>query len=496
MKKIISILLTTFVFSCTTQESITPTTTDSFTGIAIPYPSDATKEFESFHNGTLSGSESTFTWSHTQMNIDHKGFIKDFDYNTLTTTTFNTIILENEFLKLTILPGYGGRILSMIYKPTGHEMLYQNPIGTPYLIGKNIFYYNYLMILGGIFPTFPDPEHGRFWNQPFNYQLIKADDKEVRLKLWVTDNIEHDYRVSPNYRYGKTGLTLETEIILRSGHTNFEYKITLKNNHYPTNAEYWTNIGFAPGSTPGFSKVPIDGTYIVAPFDKIMIKPWWDWLYDVEEVIDSNNHIYKFDRLKYYKNWQNQGIWYAYPEVQKKFWGVINRESPYKTGLLRVSKNDITTGMKFWSFGAKQGEAADSTNYKDQTYWLRPFPELWSGITQEFFKTTSFQADEVKVWSEFYSPIIGMDDVTYSNQHGSCYVEFLDNSVNIFSFINTPNTPANITILGDDIAIYNSDFSPKTETSHLVTLRESQHKKYTVIINRDDMVLLKTDVYR
>ncbi len=53
------------------------------------------------------------------------------------------------------------RIISMIYKPTGHEQLYQNPVGTPYGPRWDAFYYDWLMVWGGIFPTFPEAEHGK-----------------------------------------------------------------------------------------------------------------------------------------------------------------------------------------------------------------------------------------------------------------------------------------------------------------------------------------------
>jgi len=82
------------------------------------------------------------------------------------------VVLENGYLRVTLLPKYGGRILSIVHKPTNQELLYQNPIGTPYLMGEDIFYYDYLVIMGGIFPSFPDGEHGRYWNQPYDLKVV------------------------------------------------------------------------------------------------------------------------------------------------------------------------------------------------------------------------------------------------------------------------------------------------------------------------------------
>ena len=51
-----------------------------------------------------------------------------------------------------LLPEFGGRILSIIYKPTGHEQLYRTEVGVPYGMGGGNFYYDWLMVYGGIFP--------------------------------------------------------------------------------------------------------------------------------------------------------------------------------------------------------------------------------------------------------------------------------------------------------------------------------------------------------
>ena len=66
-------------------------------------------------------------------------------------------MLENRYLKVTLVPEFGGRILSIIYKPTGHEQLYRTEVGVPYGMTAGVFYYDWLMVYGGIFPTFPDP---------------------------------------------------------------------------------------------------------------------------------------------------------------------------------------------------------------------------------------------------------------------------------------------------------------------------------------------------
>ena len=83
------------------------------------------------------------------------------DVNTIVDRTFRAYVIENRYLKVTLLPEFGGRIVSLIYKPTGHEELYRTEVGVPFGMKAGNFYYDWLMIYGGIFPTFPDAELGK-----------------------------------------------------------------------------------------------------------------------------------------------------------------------------------------------------------------------------------------------------------------------------------------------------------------------------------------------
>jgi hypothetical protein len=50
---------------------------------------------------------------------------------------------KNRYLKVTLVPEFGGRILSIIYKPTGHEQLYRNEVGV-LTDQRQQFYYDWL----------------------------------------------------------------------------------------------------------------------------------------------------------------------------------------------------------------------------------------------------------------------------------------------------------------------------------------------------------------
>src|SRR5215217_8793312 len=88
-------------------------------------------------------SESTISWSTLKYATSaENGFVSgSLDKKTIVDRTFKTHVIENRYLKATLVPEFGGRILSIIYKPTGHEQLYRTEVGVPYGINVGNFDY-------------------------------------------------------------------------------------------------------------------------------------------------------------------------------------------------------------------------------------------------------------------------------------------------------------------------------------------------------------------
>ena len=49
-------------------------------------------------------------------------------------------------------------------------------VGVPYGMKGRTFYYDWMMVYGGIFPTLPDPEHGKTWLKPWDFKVVKERD--------------------------------------------------------------------------------------------------------------------------------------------------------------------------------------------------------------------------------------------------------------------------------------------------------------------------------
>ncbi len=114
-------------------------------------------------------------------------------------------VMENDQLRVAVLPDYGAKVASIFYKPLAHETLYQNPApgyrktgyGDSYLAGE-------LSGFDDMFPTISEcyyetgpwrgtlaPDHGELWSIPV---AIQAEDDELRV-------LEHGVRFP--YRFEK-----------------------------------------------------------------------------------------------------------------------------------------------------------------------------------------------------------------------------------------------------------------------------------------------------
>ena len=329
------------------------------------------------------------------------------------TTMYDTIVLENGYLKVTILPSYGGRVLSIVHKPTNRELLYQNPIGTPYLMQEGIFYYDYLVIMGGIFPSFPEPEHGKYWNQPYDSSIVSESPEAVTVRMSRKDDRDLTTGVPSKYDVGRTDVLVEVEVTLRAGSSALEYatKLTNTRSSAVSKFEYWTVTTLAPGSTPGQTAIPLD-TRIQAKMDKIhALESSWAWFGDAEERVSGE--VFKWNNLSYFKNWADQGTAFANPSYSANWSGLSNYTND--TSTLRVSENVQTPGLKLWTFG-KQSLDAD---INDGDVWLRPTIEMWHGVTPEFWSRGTMAANETRTWTDRFFATFGMKEFTTASEYGA-----------------------------------------------------------------------------
>jgi len=392
------------------------------------------------------------------------------------------IVLENEYVRLVVMPGFGARVLSFYYKPTGREQFYLNPVGTPYGMGDGNFYYDWLMVMGGVFPTFPEPEHGKTWFLPWDWEFTEVSEDRISLKMQIQDNI--DYPSHPGkFNNGVTMINCITTVTLERGKSSFDMQHRLVNTKPQTTTfEYWTCATLAPGSVPGNTYTPANSE-IITPIDHVYLKDdWWSWMGNAEDAAPGmGSHVFEYKNLAFYENWEDMGIAYAHPGVEAPYYGVINHEN--EAGVFRVSENaEVTQGMKFWTWGADQGLNADPEDFYENA---RPYIELWSGISTQFFQDAQLAANEEISWTETYLPTQGMEAITGMNRRASVMLDHRNDGEEEFlvrAFTTRPDSMYRITLTLEGL----SSMELLDESFISETLEPESHSLYLSDFNVPD----------
>ena len=361
----------------------------------------------------VSLSESTITWSTVKYATSaENGLVSgSLDEKTIVDRTFKTYVLENPYLKVTLVPEFGGRILSIIYKPTGHEQLYRTEVGVPYGMKGGTFYYDWMMVYGGIFPTFPDPEHGKTWLKPWDFKVMKQSASEVTVSMSLKDDFA--YAAAPSrFKSGSTGIEATTTITLKADRAALDARVVLKNPQAKLiDYEYWTCTTLAPGSDPKNPKTT-GGAEIIAPIRAYTTPHWSANLANGDESLGPDQS--RFEKLRYFRNWPTMGIAYAAPDMQGgNFWGVINHDN--EEGIIRIADNRVTSGLKMWTWGFSS--FTDETDARKDPTPQRPYVELWAGVSDQFFHRAIFPARGTVSIPETYTPTVGMSNVTDANEN-------------------------------------------------------------------------------
>jgi hypothetical protein len=399
----------------------------------------------------VSLSEQTVNWSTVKYaTSEENGFVSgSLDKITIVDRTFRARVLENRYLRVVLLPEFGGRILSIIYKPTGHEQLYRTEVGVPYGMGGDTFYYDWLMVYGGIFPTFPDAEHGKAWLKPWDFKVVKQSDGEVTVSMSLTDNFA--YSAAPaRFRKGSTGIEATYFVTLKADRAAVDARIVLKNpNDKAISYEYWTCTTLAPGSDPNHPKTT-GAAEIIAPVAAYRTPTWSKNIAEADESAGAGNS--RFEKLRYFRNWPTMGIAYAAPDMQGgNFWGVINHDN--EEGIIRIADNHVTRGLKMWTWGYPS--FTNETDQRSDPNPARPYVELWAGVSDEFFHSAEFPAASEVSIPETYSPTVGMSNVTHTNENILINLSADASGVTLQFFSIEPAAPLRITLNRGDAVLFN-----------------------------------------
>lgn len=153
---------------------------------------------------------------------------------------FESVVIENEHLRVTVLPGLGGRVHSLVHVPTGRELLYRNPVFQPANFALNGAWFS-----GGIEWNIGATGHTALSCAPLHAALVPAPDGGVMVRLWEWERLRD--------------LPFQVDLWLPEDSQFLYAGVRVRNPHErPAPVYWWSNIA-----------IPEDaGTRVLAPADE------------------------------------------------------------------------------------------------------------------------------------------------------------------------------------------------------------------------------------
>ncbi|MEU6254669.1 DUF5107 domain-containing protein [Streptomyces sp. NPDC047043] len=136
----------------------------------------------------------------------------------------DALVIENDRLRATVLPGLGGRVASLLHKPTGRELLYRNPVFQPANFALNGAWFS-----GGVEWNIGATGHTTLSCSPLHAARVPAPDGGEMLRLWEWERLRD--------------LPFQIDLWLPQGSDFLHVAVRIRNPHErPVPTYWWSNI--------------------------------------------------------------------------------------------------------------------------------------------------------------------------------------------------------------------------------------------------------------
>jgi hypothetical protein len=357
--------------------------------------------------------------------------------------SYRLIVLENRFIKLSIIPQLGGRLYEVVYKPTGHDELYRNPVIKPAPFSDK----GWWLGAGGTEWAAPTDEHGLMEYLPWDAEIVYNSDAGATVNVSATDK--------------KTGMKVTVGITLSPEESAYTIAARMENfTGTPQQGQLWTNAMVAPGGT---NHVPADLKWSL-PTTQVVVHSTSDTGLPAEHGTVSWP-LYGDRDLSNSATWDGWLGGFALPSADRgEFAAVYNPEAD--EGLVKTFSNKTMPGLKFFGWGSGVNPAI----YTDDN---SSYAELWGGITPTFWDYATFPSNSALGWVERWQPVAHMGGVSLANAWGTVSVSggtvsilpvrriegakltvrMASGATSSYSFSATPDRPASIGVAGEPVEI-------------------------------------------
>ncbi|WP_406423181.1 DUF5107 domain-containing protein [Streptomyces sp. NBC_00873] len=283
-----------------------------------------------------------------------------------TPTGLDAIIIENDRLRATVLPGLGGRIHSLHHKPTGRELLYTNPVLQPADFALNGAWFS-----GGIEWNIGATGHTTLSCAPVHAARVPAPDGGEMVRLWEWERLRD--------------LPFQVDLWLPEDSGFLHVGVRIRNPHEHTVPVYWwSNIAVPEG----------ERTRVLAPADEA-----WHFGYErtltrvpvpVTGSVDRTYPLLSDFPADYF---------YEVPDGARRWIASLDAEGQ---GLVQTS-TDLLRGRKLFVWGNGPG------GRRWQQWLTEPgtvgYAEIQAGLARTQLEHIPLEPGAEFSWLESYGPL-------------------------------------------------------------------------------------------
>ncbi|MFF4269378.1 DUF5107 domain-containing protein [Streptomyces sp. NPDC001536] len=271
----------------------------------------------------------------------------------------DALVIENDRLRATVLPGLGGRIASLLHKPSERELLYRNPVFQPAAFALNGAWFS-----GGIEWNIGATGHTTLACAPLHAARVPAPDGGEMLRLWEWERLRD--------------LPFQVDLWLPDGSDFLYVGVRVRNPHdRPVPTYWWSNIA-----------VP-ERYRVLAPADEA-----WHFGYERRLRTVPVPSYEEIRRLPHAADY-----FYDLPDARRRWIAALDEDGH---GLVQTS-TDVLRGRKLFVWGSGPG------GRRWQEWLTAPgtegYCEIQAGLAHTQLEHVRLDPESEVSWLEAYGPL-------------------------------------------------------------------------------------------
>lgn len=312
-----------------------------------------------------------------------------------TETGLDAIVIENERLRVTVLPGLGGRVHSLHHKPTGRELLYRNPVFQPADFALNGAWYS-----GGIEWNIGATGHTTLSCAPLHAALVPAPDGGRMVRLWEWERLRD--------------LPFQVDLWLPADSDFLHVGVRIRNPHErPVPVYWWSNIAVEEHET----------TRVLAPAEEAWLPHSMHGVGDAPIGYERSLRrvpVPEFrgaDRTYPLRSEYPADYFYEVPAEARKWIASLDADGQ---GLVQTS-TDVLRGRKLFLWGSGRG------GRRWQEWLTQPgtggYAEIQAGLARTQLEHIRLDGGGEFSWLESYGPLAADPTAVHGDDWGAARAE-------------------------------------------------------------------------